>query len=255
MPTALSCPPVEFRFEHGSEIEPELVLEFDDRLLAVDRERIRIGSGAMCEIRLPRGPVLHSVIRSEAGAVWIEAEEDSTDLTVNWRTCRRLALRDGDVITVAGCDISVLSRPAGTIDDDAATTTGDISQLTAEELCDRILAEQSAVDEFESSRLNGWQRLKAAIKAVAVADRFHAEALDNSPAAGFSDDCERLLDQIREMSEMMSGRTQELDACESELLAATSLLQETQDRVSRQIEELLNQIGDVPRTTELRVSA
>ena len=140
-------------------------------------------------------------------------------------------------------------------EDDAARRTEDITQLTAEDLCDRILSEQSVVDEFESSRLNGWQKLMAAIRTTAVAIQFPPAELDNSPAVEFSDDCERLLDQIREMSEMMSGRTRELDACESDLLAATSLLQETQDRVSRQIEELLDQIGDVSQPNELRASA
>ena len=254
MPTALSYPTTEIQSDIDSEIELEMVLEFDDRLLVVDHDRIRIGSGPMCEIRLPRGPLLHSVIRTEAGVVWIEADDDSADLTVNWRTCRRMALRDGDVISVDGCDITVLSRPASSVEDDAARRTEDATQLTAEELCDRILSEQSVVDEFDSSRLNGWQKLMAAIKAAA--GRFPAAEMDNSPAVEFSGDCERLLDQIREMSEMMSGRTLELDACENDLLAATSLLQETQDRVSRQIEELLDQIGDVSQPNELlRASA
>lgn len=266
MPTALACPSMNFLSQdHSDDDELEMVLEFEDRLLIIDHDRIRIGSGATCEIRLPEGPVLHSVIRFEAGAVWIEADDESTDLTVNWRTCRRMALRDGDVITVAGCDITVLCRPVGTIEDDAARLAEDISQLTAEELCDRMLSEQSAVDEFESSRLNGWRKLMAAIKEAAEAgqtpeelvheDLLRADVLDNSPAVEFSGDCERLLDQIREMSEMMSGRTQELDECENELLAATSLLQETQDRVSHQIEELLDQIGDASQPNELRASA
>lgn len=255
MPTALSYPTTEIQSDIDSEIELEMVLEFDDRLLVVDHDRIRIGSGPMCEIRLPLGPVLHSVIRTEAGVVWIEADDDSADLTVNWRTCRRMALRDGDVISVDGCDITVLSRPATTVEDDAARRTEDTTQLTAEELCDRILSDQSVVDEFESSRLNGWQKLMAAIKTTAAASQFPAAELDNSPAVEFSGDCERLLDQIREMSEMMSGRTRELDTCENDLLAATSLLQETQDRVSRQIEELLDQIGDVSQPNELRASA
>ena len=96
----------------------------------------------------------------------------------------------------------------------------------------------------------------SAIKDVATADQSPlCETLNNSPAVDFSDDCERLLVQIREMSDMMNGRTQQLDDCEDELLAATALLQETQDRVSAQIEELLDQIGESSIPNELRASA
>ena len=53
------------------------------------------------------------------------------------------------------------------------------------------------------------------------------------------------------MSDLFISKAQ----AENDLLAATSLLQETQDRVSRQIEELLDQIGDVSQPNELRASA
>ncbi len=254
MPTALSCLTPEVRSDKA-ENKVELVLELEDRSLVVDRDQIRIGSSPLCEVRLSKGPLLHSVIRAEAGVVWIEADDETVDLTVNWRTCRRMALRDGDVISVAGHDITVHNRSTHSFADDAARLAEDIAQLTAEELCDRVLSEQSAVDEFESSRLRGWQKLMSAIRDVAATDQALADPLDNSPAVEFSDDCDRLLDQIREMSEMMNGRTLQLDDCETELLAATALLQETQDQVSAQIEDLLDQIGESSIPHELRASA
>jgi hypothetical protein len=159
-----------------------------------------------------------------------------------------MALRDGDVISVSGIDITVRHQ-ARTMQEEAVRMVGDISQLSAEELCDRILSEQVAVEDFDSGRLRGWQQLMSAIREVA--DRPATEVAEVET----SEECDRLLDQIREMSEMMNGRTQELDQCESELLAATSLLQETQDRVSQQIEELLGQLVDPSPTNELRVSA
>ena len=69
------------------------------------------------------------------------------------------------------------------------------------------------------------------------------------------DDCERLLVQIRELSEMVNGRSQELDDCESELVAATAILEEAQERVSQQIEELLEQLQTPAVEMELRASA
>lgn len=253
MPTALSYPKAEICSQHDAKTNVEVVLEMEDQTLVVDCDNIRIGSSPVCEIRLPNGPLLHSVIRTEAGVVWIEADDAAEELNVNWRACRRMALRDGDVISVPGLDITVQHR-ATTMLDDVGQLANDITQLTAEELCDQILSEQTAVAEFESSRLNGWHKLMSAIKQVAAAEQISIEA-DNAPAVDFSNDCERVLEQIREVSEMMNGRTQELDICENELEAATSLLQETQDRVSRQIEELLDQIGDTSMVNELRASA
>ena len=256
MPTVLSCSTTDGQINNNAEKNVELVLEFEDHSLVVDQDRIRIGSSPLCEIRFSQGPLLHSVIRAEEGVAWIEADDATLDLTVNWRNCRRMALREGDVISVLGHDITVHYRLAHSFMDDAARLANDIVQLTAEELCDQILSEQTAVDEFESSRLNGWQKLMSAIKDVATADQSPlCETLNNSPAVDFSDDCERLLVQIREMSDMMNGRTQQLDDCEDELLAATALLQETQDRVSAQIEELLDQIGESSIPNELRASA
>lgn len=255
MPIASPCLTTDVRFNDDAEIVPEMVLEFDDGLLVIDRDRIRLGTSPMCELRLPEGPLLHSVIRNEAGAVWIEAEPDSTELSVNWRNCRRMALRDGDVISLAGLDITIRRGVIPTATEDAAKLSEDITQMTAEELCDQILTEQSEVDAFESKRLQGWQELIASMKRAMAGDQSLAESLNAAPAVAFSDDCERLLDQIREMSDLMNGRTQELDACEGELVAATALLQETHDRVSHQIEELLNQIGDVSQTNALRASA
>lgn len=252
MPTALPCLTTNSRSHRTA--ESNLVLESDDRTLVIDRDRIRIGSSPLCEIQLTEGPALHSIIRVEAGVAWIEADDTVTDLMVNWKNCRRMALRNDDVILVPGQEFTVREQSTIAMEGDVALAE-QITDLSAEELCDRILSEQSAVDEFESSRFDGVKKLMAAIKQVAEADHSATHILDTAPAVEFSDDCERLLEQIREMSEMMTGRTQELDQCEGELIAATSLLQETQERVSRQIEELLDQIADVSPATELRASA
>lgn len=246
---------VDVSVDQDSKIAPQLVLEFDEGSLVIDRDRIRIGSSPLCEIHLLEGPLLHSVIHTEAGATWIEIHDEAAELNVNWRRCRRMALRDGDVISVAGMDITVRTAFSFAANGDVSTLVEDMTQLTAEELCDRILTEQSAVNEFEAGRLQGVQKLMDAMKEAIAAEPMMAEMLNSTAAVEFSDECQKLLDQIHEMSEMMHGRTQELDLCESELAAATSLLEETQDRVSRQIETLLDQIGEGQEQTELRASA
>jgi hypothetical protein len=115
------------------------------------------------------------------------------------------------------------------------------------------------VDEFEENQRTGWNGLMAAIEATHDADQPTVTlplAVDQVvETAAPQDDCERLLVQIRELSEMMNGRSQELDDCESELVAATSLLEEAQERVSQQIEGLLEQLQTPVAETELRASA
>jgi len=250
MPT---CPKTEDRPDRIQDADDNVTLEFEDCAVVVDQAAVRIGSSVVCDIQLPDGPALNCVVRAEAGVVWIEAEENS-ELAINGRPCRRMALREGDTISVPGLQIKVCVRSKASIEADATNLMSDISQLTADELCDRILTEQAAVDEFESNRLAGWQKLMGAIRELGATEQPLSNGT-NSDSITISDDCERLLEQIREMSDIVNNRTQVLNDCETDLEAATTLLQETQDRVSRQIDELLDQIGGVPAANELRASA
>ena len=135
----------------------------------------------------------------------------------------------------------------------------DLSLLSAEELCDRILSEQAMVDEFSEGQRAGWEGLLAAIEAVRETEQptitLPLEVEQVVEAVAAPDDCERLLEQIRELSEMVNGRSQELDDCENELVAATVLLEEAQERVSQQIEGLLEQLQTPTGEMELRASA
>ncbi|HEY4259924.1 MAG TPA: FHA domain-containing protein [Schlesneria sp.] len=241
--------------EQTSTPAAQFTLELDEGSMVVDRDQIRIGSSPVCEIHLLDGPLLHSVIRTDAGAVWIEVADEAAELNVNWRACRRMALRDGDVISVCGMDMTVRDVASYSAHTGAIELVENITQLTADEICDRILSEQASVDQFEAGRLQGMQKLMEAMKAVITAEPSTAAVLTNTPVVEFSDECQRLLDQIHEMSEMMNGRTRELDLCETELVAATELLEETQERVSRQIETLLDQIDEASVQSGLRASA
>lgn len=251
MPTCLNAESYPVCFPDA---DCNVTLEFEDCAVVVDQAAVRIGSSVVCDIQLPEGPALNSVVRFESGVIWIEADQDS-ELAVNGRACRRMALREGDTISVPGVQIKVCQRSKSSIEADAANLMSDISQLTANELCDRILTEQAAVDEFESTRLAGWQKLMVALKDLSTSEHLHSNGSNADPAISISDDCERLLEQIREMSEIVNNRTLALNECETELESATTLLQETQDRVSRQIDELLDQIGGVAVANELRASA
>ena len=232
------------------------VLESSGSSVVVDRDGFRIGSSSRCELLLNAGPRLHSVIHCEEGVVWIEADDESARLLVNGCPCRRMALRDGDTLTLNDWEGAIRFLPQASRDAFADHLAEDLARLSADELCDRIVSEQAAVDEFESGRQQGWQDLMAAVEAAGDEEESPCVALPvGADAEDAADDCERLLEQIRELTEMMSGRTQELDTCESDLATAATLLQETQERVSQQIEELLDQIHVEPNPNALRASA
>ncbi len=234
-----------------------LVLDGPSESFVIDGNEVRVGSSLACELRLPDGPALHSVIRRQADVTWIEAV-DGTNLFINGQLRRRTALREGDVLELNGSTFSVrFDSPTDSVE--TASLVEDLALLTAEELCDRIAAEQAMVDEFAADQQTGIQNLVAAIHAAHEAeqpsDLLPMDAPRSSSAAASVDDCERLFDQIRELSELMNGRTEELDDCESELIAATALLEEAQERVSQQIEGLLDQLQTPAIEIELRVSA
>ena len=254
LPSASVCPATTCADDSTN---PMLVLEGPVESLVIDRDGLRIGTRPICDLLLADGPALHSVVHQQAGVTWIEAIDEAS-LIINGHPRRRMSLRDGDVLELNGQEFTVRLRTveAGEM---PVGLSEDLSLLSAEELCDRILSEQTMVDEFVESQRTGWNGLMAAIEAVHEADQPTAtlplEVEQVVETDEPKDDCERLLVQIRELSEMVNGRTQELDDCENELIAATALLEETQERVSQQIEGLLEQLQTPVVETELRASA
>jgi len=233
------------------------VLEGPAESFVIDRDGLRIGSSPVCELPLPGGPPLHSVIHRQSGVTWIESQDDAS-LIVNGYARRRIALRDGDVLELNGLELIVRLRAADELDATPRGLEDDLSLLSAEELCDHILAEQAMVEEFSEGQRAGWNGLLAAIEAVHEAEQPTISLpieVEQAVEATSPDSCERLLEQIRELSEMVNGRSQELDDCESELVAATVLLEEAQERVSQQIDGLLEQLHTPPNEVELRASA
>ncbi len=234
-----------------------LVLESPDESFVIDRDGLRIGSSPVCELPLPGGPPFHSVIHRQSGVTWIESQDDAS-LIVNGQPRCRMALRDGDVLELNGLELIVRFRSIDAADEPHGLEE-DLSLWSAEELCDRILAEQAMIDEFSEGRRAGWSGLLAAIEAECETEQSAVTLpIDTEQAVEpvvAPDNCGRLLEQIRELSEMVNGRSQELDDCESELVAAAALLEEAQGRVSHQIEGLHEQLQTPAAEMELRASA
>lgn len=212
---------------------------------------LTLGTSGRCDLRLTGGPALHSVIHRQGGNIWIETKDEASRLEINGKPVRRLSLRDGDRMLIAGSELFVHAGESALLAAQRREAQIDAANMTAEELCDRIAAEELAIQQFEGRRRLGLQALLAAMGDAADNDH-------DSTDAGLAETrrYEELLEQIRLLSDTLDNRTQMLADRENELLQTSSQLQSVQDRMTHQLDELmqrLNQQNGAP--DELRASA
>jgi len=209
------------------------------RRVAVEGGTCLIGRAEFCDVQVD-GPLVYGEVHVEDGAAWIEAADDH-DLNINGRPCRRLALRDGDVVNVGSTTITIRVNPPP--EDEAAFSDEDLSQLTASELCDRIESEHAAVTEFERRRLVGWEALLRQVE-----DILHQE-----PVATVHQNArlEAVSTQLHALADQLAERTRELATQEAALLESAGELKRAQDLMTTRLERILQQFQD----RELRASA
>jgi hypothetical protein len=240
-------------FAHGS--KPRMVL--------IDHDEFTIGSDAQCNLRLAAGaPRLQSILHVQGRAVWIEAQSDDALVTVEQNAYRRRALRDGDQLQFDGLQATVQIGEPSTRKNPlpalrSARLPDDLSALSAEELCDQIELEESHVHNFEQRRRFGWGALMSAVRDVIDQDSVRSpQPVEAAQVAAISDEkFNELITHVRELSETLDERTKSLAAQESLLIESSSQLCESQVRVSRQLEELLERIAPEVASGELRASA
>ncbi len=245
----------------GDSTDVAVALQLEHQSVLVAHDGFTIGSGRHCDLKFtePSIPFLHSVIHKQCGAVWIEAADEAAFLQVNDRPCRRMALRHGDRLKIGSIGLVIdLGIPRtqfaeeSSIDDHVEE---DLQSLTAEELCDRIVTEQTMVQELTEED-SGWAALMDAIKAVRV------EPMMNEMAEGTTFPLpeelvayDALFGQIQELHETIIDRSRELNQKEAEVLASTSIIEESQQRVTQRLDEILDQLNKSEGQTELRASA
>ena len=210
------------------------------RRILVEGGSCLIGRGEFCDVHVAHAdvPLAHSEIHIEHGAIWIEAA-DEPDLEINGRKCRRLALRDGDAVTLGDTLITVRINPA----DGLAADSEDYSQLSALELCERIESEHAAVVEDERKRMAGWDALLTQLETIIAQEPAGAQQQEAR--------IEAALAQLHEVSSLLADRTRELAAQESQFLESAGELKQTQDQIASRLEHLLEQFP----VGELRASA
>lgn len=138
------------------------------RHLTMDRGEFLLGRAAFCEVWLnePGVPLVHSELHRQGDVLWIEAADDATSLVINGQHVRRLALRHGDRLEVGPYEITFVLKDEVTELPGRQVTDADLAQLSADELCDRILAEQEHLDAYEQGQLGGWKSLLLAVEAT-----------------------------------------------------------------------------------------
>ncbi len=242
--------------------EVSIRLQFEHQSIPVTRDGFAIGSGRHCDLKLgePSIPFLHSVIHNQCRAIWIEAADEAAILSVNEHPCRRMALRHGDRLKIGPVELVVdLGNPCDHGVGDFVSSEhamDDLHSLTAEELCDRITTEQAMVEELSDDERSGWEALLHAIEAVRVEPGLGEKVESGTlPMPEEIVSYDTLFGQIRELHETIVDRSRELDQKEAEVLASTSIIEESQQRVSQRLDEILDHLNKSDGPTELRASA
>lgn len=142
-----------------------------------------IGRAPFCDILLADAevPLVHSEMHCDGGVLWIEASDPASTIEVNGRAYPRLALRDGDQVHVGGHDLAVQIGHRGDLARERGTFTDDLSELSADELCDLILAEQEEIEQDDARRRDGWRKLLSALDAT-------LQELSDRPTTGVTED-------------------------------------------------------------------
>ncbi len=214
------------------------------RRLPVEADGFLIGRGDFCDLLVDEDnlPLAHSEIHLQDGAVWIEAV-DAPTIEINGRSVPRLALRTGDVLQIGAMTITIrMGADALTPPRASADVWEDLSALSALELCERIESEELAIADDERRRFQGIESLLSALENVLRTDQ---SLVAHDPRT------ENVVTQLHELSEALAERTRQLQEQEQQFLASASEIKQSQDDMTRRMEELLHHLD----TGDLRASA
>jgi hypothetical protein len=254
--------------ERPAGIDGHLMLEIcrgrtEHPLRPVYSERFLIGSSARCDLRLggPDIPPLHTLIFIDGPDIWLEAMSTSPELRVNGHVETSVRIADGDRINIGPIEL-VAHIPAESSDapiSDSLDLGLEVeaaepapSELSAQELVERIEAATELVNEFEERQRLGIEALQAAIQQrephSASTEAPGGAVLPITGPVGQSAgrpgvDLESLVVQLSGVVGELEKRSGAEWRREAGYLDAVSSLFETQDRLSRQLEILLRRVA------------
>lgn len=153
----------------------------------VRSQRFLIGAGSNCQLQLggEEIPILHSILLVNEEGAHIDALVNAPELLVNGVPQRAADLQHGDVFSIGRFEFAV-NVPDGTIVSQTAveelplTDLGNLEEMSAAELVERIEQEQACVDRFENARAEGARALLQSIarRAREMSGRQQPDAID-----------------------------------------------------------------------------
>ncbi len=200
--------------------------------LEMEHTELLVGRGGCCDLRFedPGFPLVHSEFRRQGGVLWVETVDSDLKVSVNNQPYTRLALRDGDRVQFGDREIVIhigLTDLLSQITEDVPDTG--LRDLSAEELCDLILAEQQEFAEYEDRKLQGWHDLIAALDSVlSVEDE--APVIPSPMTSRMLAELQRIEQTIasRRVTEVEGQSPQEIDFADSRLPRLNELLEQLQ---------------------------
>lgn len=248
-----------------------LVLKTTEMTVHVTHDGFSIGSSRKCDLCLADDavPLLHSVVHLQQGVIWIETAAENAELIVNDRAYRRMALRHDDQLQIGSTNFTVQIGTGTTALLEQVSVGEDLSLLTAEELCDRILSDQTMVDEFTAGQRAGWEMLLHAIEAASRETEIVEPRIIDQPVVAQIEEpsltdqqslteehaaLDTLLGQIQELNDALTDHTRHLNEREEKVLETTNMLNESQ-QITQRLGELIDQMSQTDPPNELRASA
>ena len=252
------------RDDSGHKSFPDLLVTLclDDDSVVMTHDGFLIGSSHRCDLKLNSHTVspVHAVIHQQQGAIWVEAASDEQILMVNQQRCRRMTLRHTDQLQIGSVVLTIKLEIVAAADFLYPThvSEGDgLASLSAAELCEQILLEQSRITELSQSESRGWEGLLSAIESVhqerlVSADNKQASAVSWVPHSVSN---EALAQQIHEIQASLAERTKELSQLTTETMFASAQLHESQQRALQRLNEILDQLTNIEEPHRFRASA
>ncbi len=231
--------------------------------------RLSIGSGNKCWLRLGgQGiPDIHSWLEVTRKEIELYVFEENPRVQVNGHPVRFAILRGGESLMIGDYEFLIHSERAAGVErrfgmphipvEKLANLESEIgesvSELSAEQLVDRIAAEMKTIDEDRLRRRTGWSNLMGAIREVQNAEGLGAKppiSLEQhrpTEPAELAEDLERLVEQVEALTRSLQTRSEQLEVRESGYGEAAASLLETQQKLAEQMGlliEALDQKGD-----------
>lgn len=196
-----------------------------------------IGAGTNCDLRLggTDTPAVHSVVRAEDGEVHIESLSRKPVLRVNGNPCERTVLMSGDRIQIGSIHmvarfqtmaVEAALNPVVMKDDREA---GNLKAMSASELIDLLEHDLSLVEEHDTNR-------------VAGAERLLDEALRRTEDVAAGDHGLRIVDPDEDLRDTHAEAEQliiALNRVADDLYSRVDNLRQTEEVYSEAAEELL----------------